>query len=141
MALGQHHSFMFFQHKVQSTSLPCYDSFFPRHLFQWTALFSFHFDYSNCSFFLSFFLFLPPRCRDAILNPFPSVYLLSFGDLINNYHLFSQPQLFCWIFKPMLDFFHLNFWAAHQSPRIKVNTPSPPLETFPCRVRWRFFRV
>ena len=106
-------------------------SFFPWHLFHWTILFSFHSNSSILSFSPNFFLSLPPRCRNSILSPLLSVYLLFFGDLIKYSHLFSSTQLFCWIFKPMLDFFHLNFWASHQSPRIKVNIPSPPLETFP----------
>ena len=78
-----------------------------------------------------FFLSLPPRYRNSILSPLSSVYLLFFCDLIKYSHLFPSTQLFCWIFKPVLDFFHLNFWAAHQSPGIKVNIPSPPLETYP----------
>lgn len=29
----------------------------------------------------------------------------------------------------MLDFFHLNFWVVHQSPRVKVSTASSQPET------------
>lgn len=59
-----------------------------------------------------------------------------FWWFISYFHFFLLCQLFCWMFKPMLDFFHLNFWAAHQSPRMKVSTSFPQLETFPRKLGW-----
>lgn len=100
--------------------------------FHCTTLFPFHADCRTVSLFL---LLSAITALKSILGLLSSVYHLCWW-FCEPFSSFSQPQLFCWIFKTILDFFHLNFWAAHQSPRIKVSILSPQLESFPTRSVW-----